>query len=83
MGYAVMHEEKLVDATFKFHPKVLLAADGFHSLIRRLEKVNYEKVGDDFGSLLFEVHRNPREDHVLWLGFSNEGCSAYVPLPHG
>lgn len=83
MGYAVMHEEKLVDATIKYFPKVLLAADGFHSLIRRLEKVEYEQVGEDFGSLLFEVRRNPREDHVLKLGFSNEGCSAYVPLPHG
>lgn len=83
MGYAVMHEEKLVDATLWYYPKVLLAADGFHSLIRRLERVNYEKVGEDFGSLLFETRRNPREDHILRLGFSNEGCSAYIPLPHG
>ena len=83
MGYAVMHEEKLVDATIRFFPKILLAADGFHSLIRRLGKVEYEKVGDDLGSLLFEVRRNPREDPVLKLGFSKEGYSAYIPLPHG
>jgi 2-polyprenyl-6-methoxyphenol hydroxylase-like FAD-dependent oxidoreductase len=83
MGYAVMHEETLVDNTLTFLPEVLLAADGVHSLIRRLGKINYEKVGDDFGSLLFEVRRNPREDVVLKLGFSEHGTAAYVPLPHG
>jgi 2-polyprenyl-6-methoxyphenol hydroxylase-like FAD-dependent oxidoreductase len=83
MCYAVMHEEKRADSTRTFLPKVLLAADGIHSLIRRLEKINYEKVGDDFGSLLFEVRRNPREDAVLKLGFSEHGTAAYVPLPHG
>lgn len=83
MGYAVMHKEKLVDASMKFFPKLLLAADGFHSLIRRLERVNYEAVGEDLGSVLFEVRRNPREDPVLKLSFGNDGCSAYIPLPHG
>ena len=83
MGYAVMHEEKLVDATFKFFPKIIFAADGFHSFIRRLEKIEYNKVGEDLGSVLFEVRRNPREDPILKLNYGSEGCSAYIPLPHG
>jgi 2-polyprenyl-6-methoxyphenol hydroxylase-like FAD-dependent oxidoreductase len=82
-GYAVMHEEKLVDSTITFLPRVLLAADGLYSLVRRLDKISYEVVGKDLVSLLFEVRRNPREDSILKLGFGREGTSAYVPLPHG
>lgn len=82
-GYSVMHEERLVDASLKYAPKVLLAADGIYSLVRRLERISYDPVGKDNTSVLFEVRRNPREDGVLKLGFTEHGVSSYVPLPHG
>ncbi|MCB1122435.1 MAG: FAD-dependent monooxygenase, partial [Verrucomicrobiae bacterium] len=82
-GYSVMHEERLVDSSLKYVPKVLLAADGIYSLVRRLQKISYDPVGRDYTSVLFEVRRNPREDGVLKLGFTKHGISAYVPLPHG
>lgn len=82
-GYAVMHEEQFVKKTLTFKSKVVLAADGFHSLIRRLQKIDYTPVGDNMSSLLFETKRTPREDPVLKLGFTSEGIASYVPLPHG
>lgn len=82
-GYAVMHEEKTVDKTLHFNARLVLAADGLHSLIRRLQKIDYEAVGNRMGTLLFEVKRDPREDAALKLGFTRNGASVYVPLPHG
>lgn len=82
-GYAVMHEEKYVKKTVTFIPKVIVAADGFYSLIRRLQKIEYEPVAETASSLVFETKRNPREDPVLKLGFTSEGTSSYVTLPHG
>ena len=82
MGYAVMHEEMLVDKTFGIEAKVVLAADGFHSLIRRLNKVAYEPVGNPMGSLVFESQDSFSGDAILSLGFSDAGASSYFPLPN-
>lgn len=82
-GYAVMHEEQFVKKTLTFKSKVVLAADGFYSLIRRLQEIEYVPVGDSMSSLLFETKRTPLEDPILKLGFTREGTASYVPLPHG
>lgn len=81
-GYAVMHEEMLVDRTFSLEAKVVLAADGFHSLIRRLNKIPYEAVGDTMGSLVFECQGERNDDSLLTLSFSDAGASSHFPLPN-
>ena len=81
--HSTERKEPFVKRRITIKPNVIIAADGFYSLIRRLQNIDYETVGDNMSSLLFETKRNPLEDPVLKIGFSSKGTSSYVPLPHG
>jgi len=72
MGYAVMHEEWLVDKSFPFSAKWLIAADGYDSLIRRLMHVPYEQVGPSRSYILAEHETAGMHDPVIRVHYQQE-----------
>lgn len=80
MGYAVMHEELLVDKSFPFAARWLLAADGYDSLIRRLLHIPYEQVGPSRAYVLMEHETGGPHDSVMRVHLNQGLLNSWVPL---
>jgi 2-polyprenyl-6-methoxyphenol hydroxylase-like FAD-dependent oxidoreductase len=83
LGYAAAHLDWLVGRTHSIESKVMIGADGHHSLVRRQLGINFPetRAGEHFAVFEFQV-RDKLADEVA-LCFHEDGLAVLWPLAGG
>ena len=83
LGYAAAHLDWMVRRTHSFRSKVLVGADGHHSLVRRQLDIEFPetRAAEHFAVFEFEVS-DPLPNEVA-LCFHDDGVAVLWPLPGG
>lgn len=83
IGYAVAHQERVIERTLHYHAKILIAADGHNSLSRHLFNVEREPSGSAEYYAFFEIETDQEPERTMRLSFQDGLATCEIPLGHG
>ncbi len=82
-GYAISHTERMVDKTLHFHCKLLVAADGYNSLLRRFSRVQPTTLGPAQYFIFFDFETDMDPQHAMRLSINDKLATALHPMRGG
>lgn len=82
-GYPVARLEWAAVESARGHSRFVVAADGYHSLLRERQGIRYEQYGpvETFSVYEFDAAKEP--GHEMRLVLDDESCNAFWPLAGG
>lgn len=83
MGYAVAHSEMMVEKTLNYHAKLMVAADGYNSLMRNLMQLENKSMGEPEYFAVFEFETDADPQHALRLSIHQDLLTAQIPQVGG
>lgn len=82
-GYAISHTERLIDKTFHYRARLLVATDGYNSLARSLSHSDSASLGDDQYFVFFEFDTDMDPKHAIRLSIDENLATAQFPMNSG
>lgn len=83
MGYAISHTDRVVEKTLHYQAKLVIAADGYNSLLRRFTPCETSKLGEDQHFVFFEFETDMDPEHAVRVSIHDQLATAQYPMNGG
>jgi len=82
-GYAISHTERVITKTLHYQAKLVVAADGYNSVLRRMAGVEQKSFGEDQYFITFEFETDRDPVHGVFISIKNGLATAQQPIDRG